>query len=605
MAAKKTVSSSRASEVRGKAIDKLDAKEFRERFCIPNNVAIELLNGRVLVPSEKAEEKTIIFSKEQFNAGLRFPLPALFKEFLHFTQIPPVFIHPNIVRHVRTPALPPTGDGAARFDKGRGDGTRGGPGCMGGAFGASGEAFLPNYSLVVPGRSGIEGPPCGLGGKGVFWLSQQIVRDRRQGEAVQDAADRAEPDGGRPGAPRICHQHSPQEDAKGVVPGEHYTVKDFPIYEALKEADAKKRRLLLEDREKKKNEGTLRKAPGQKRRRLSSKENSSEKEEAGEEKWEGREGAHSSHGICSSAHYSRGGAVARLANLAEEAASVNHPDSRNPDADAAEAVCATPMEEVGAESQSQPSDDPDRLALVLVTGPPSKKPRSVRNLRSGLLGRLQERQQEIEVAPGEVHPAVNVEVAPGDVHPAVNVEVPNPEQESSSLASSEGNPVNDASCTSASPFSYAELEEKLKQIPPGLPLVKPSAQMFEMVETLVSGLRGMANQYDLFTDLLRTTDYMKAFATRRKDAEDQQLRTEVSIEKKQREDLQLRLVAQKEELEREFAAEREEIEAEYQKQVDDTFIFGYRCCMKKNGIKRDVPSIPPGEEKKLHDKPAP
>ena len=38
---------------------------------------------------------------------------------------------------------------------------------------------------------------------------------------------------------------------------------------------------------------------------------------------------------------------------------------------------------------------------------------------------------------------------------------------------------------------------------------------------LVSGLRSMANQYDLFTDLLRTTDYMKTFATRRKDAEDQ------------------------------------------------------------------------------------
>ena len=84
-----------------------------------------------------------------------------------------------------------------------------------------------------------------------------------------------------------------------------------------------------------------------------------------------------------------------------------------------------------------------------------------------------------------------------------------------------------------------------------------------------------------------------------------QLRTEASIEKKQKEDLQLRLIAQKEELEREFAVEREELEAEYQKQVDDTFIFGYRCCMKKNDIKRDIPSIPPGEEKKLHDKPAP
>ena len=85
-------------------------------------------------------------------------------------------------------------------------------------------------------------------------------------------------------------------------------------------------------------------------------------------------------------------AVARLANMAEEAASVNHPESRNPDADVAEAICATPMEEAVAESQSQPSDDQDRLALVLVTGPPSKKPRSVRNPRSGLHGQLQERQ---------------------------------------------------------------------------------------------------------------------------------------------------------------------------------------------------------------------
>ena len=176
---------------------------------------------------------------------------------------------------------------------------------------------------------------------------------------------------------------------------------------------------------------------------------------------------------------------------------------------------------------------------------------------------------------------------------------------------------------------------------------------------LVSGLRGMTQQHDLFTDLLRTTDYMKAFASRHKNSEDQlrlrvaeaeaslstargenealradlaeaksreesmearlheaedemarlrgdvrQLRTEASIEKKQKEDLQLRLVAQKEELEGEFAADRKALEADYQKQVDDMFFFGYRCCMKKNDIKWDVPSIPPGEEKKLLDKPA-
>ncbi|RVW70764.1 hypothetical protein CK203_058071 [Vitis vinifera] len=94
---KKTVSSSRAGDAYEKSTDKLSVKEFRDRFCIPNSVIVEFLNGEDVVSTKKAEQDTVIFSKEQFNAGLRFPLPALFKEFLHFTQIPPVFIHPNIV----------------------------------------------------------------------------------------------------------------------------------------------------------------------------------------------------------------------------------------------------------------------------------------------------------------------------------------------------------------------------------------------------------------------------------------------------------------------------------------------------------------------------
>ena len=96
---KKTVSSTRVGDAREKATDKLDVKEYRDRFCIPNGVIVELLNDEeVLVLTQKAEKDTIIFSKEQFNAGFRFPLPALFKEFLHFTQISLAFIHPNIVR---------------------------------------------------------------------------------------------------------------------------------------------------------------------------------------------------------------------------------------------------------------------------------------------------------------------------------------------------------------------------------------------------------------------------------------------------------------------------------------------------------------------------
>ena len=40
----------------------------------------------------------IVFSKEQFNVGLHFPLHSLFKQFLHFTKIPSAFLHPNVVK---------------------------------------------------------------------------------------------------------------------------------------------------------------------------------------------------------------------------------------------------------------------------------------------------------------------------------------------------------------------------------------------------------------------------------------------------------------------------------------------------------------------------
>ncbi|KAL6328826.1 hypothetical protein AAG906_003843 [Vitis piasezkii] len=182
-----------------------------------------------------------------------------------------------------------------------------------------------------------------------------------------------------------------------------------------------------------------------------------------------------------------------------------------------------------------------------------------------------------------------------------------------------GESVDDAACISASSFSYAELEEKLKRIPPGSDVAMPSAKMFEVVETLVSGLRGMAQQHDLFTDLLRTADYMKAFASQRKNSEDQlrlrleeaeaslsaargdndALRAELAEAKSREESVDARLHEAEDEMAhlrgevRQLRTEREELEADYQKQVDDMFFFGYRCCMKKHGIKRDVPSIPP------------
>ena len=80
-----------------KSVDKLNVREFYERFCIPNGVSVQLMDGKA-VSTEKSADNSIFFTKEQFNAGLQFPLPLLFREFLHFTQIPQAYIHPNIVR---------------------------------------------------------------------------------------------------------------------------------------------------------------------------------------------------------------------------------------------------------------------------------------------------------------------------------------------------------------------------------------------------------------------------------------------------------------------------------------------------------------------------
>ncbi|RVW95156.1 hypothetical protein CK203_025508 [Vitis vinifera] len=65
-------------------------------------------------------------------------------------------------------------------------------------------------------------------------------------------------------------------------------------------------------------------------------------------------------------------AAARLANVAEEAASINRPGNLNPDADAAETA---PLEEAGQKA------------------------------KSGLFERLQERQQEIEISCASAHDA--------------------------------------------------------------------------------------------------------------------------------------------------------------------------------------------------------
>ena len=44
------------------------------------------------------EHNGVFFTREHLAVGLRFPVLALVKQFLHFTRAPPAFIHPNVIR---------------------------------------------------------------------------------------------------------------------------------------------------------------------------------------------------------------------------------------------------------------------------------------------------------------------------------------------------------------------------------------------------------------------------------------------------------------------------------------------------------------------------
>ena len=223
----------------------------------------------------------------------------------------------------------------------------------------------------------------------------------------------------------------PRKLPKKVAFGEHYVLKDLRFYKEVKKADAEKRRALVDDRERRKKEGTLWKAPGKKhsaasllgkalakRRKLVLHNKGKEvklptpskevvrppityEKEGTIKELENLVTPFISSGPGHLAGLNHSGpsmsATGHVALLAEEAASINQPSSPRPDADATEALCtvasppmATPMEEMGVESQSLPSGSPSPLALVPVKGPASKRSRSVRNLKFGLIGRLQD-----------------------------------------------------------------------------------------------------------------------------------------------------------------------------------------------------------------------
>ena len=67
-------------------------------YCeVPDNIDLRLME-RADDFTPGGEHNGVFFTREHLTVGLHFPIPALVKQFLHFTLAPLALIHPNEIR---------------------------------------------------------------------------------------------------------------------------------------------------------------------------------------------------------------------------------------------------------------------------------------------------------------------------------------------------------------------------------------------------------------------------------------------------------------------------------------------------------------------------
>ena len=87
----------RAKPSASNVIASLMMEELKVYCEVYDNIDLRLM--------ERADDSTlgrehngVFFTHEHLAAGLRFPVPAIVKQFLHFTRAPSALIHPNVIR---------------------------------------------------------------------------------------------------------------------------------------------------------------------------------------------------------------------------------------------------------------------------------------------------------------------------------------------------------------------------------------------------------------------------------------------------------------------------------------------------------------------------
>ena len=78
-------------------ISSMTMEELKVHCEVPNDIDLRLME-RVDESTLGGEHNGVFFTREHLAAGLRFPIPAIVKKFLHFTRAPPALIHPNVIR---------------------------------------------------------------------------------------------------------------------------------------------------------------------------------------------------------------------------------------------------------------------------------------------------------------------------------------------------------------------------------------------------------------------------------------------------------------------------------------------------------------------------
>ena len=86
----------RATPSTSSIISSLTMEELMAYFEVPDVIDLRLME-RADESTLGGEHNNVFFTQEHLAAGLRFPMPAIVEQFLHFTWAPPTLIHPNVI----------------------------------------------------------------------------------------------------------------------------------------------------------------------------------------------------------------------------------------------------------------------------------------------------------------------------------------------------------------------------------------------------------------------------------------------------------------------------------------------------------------------------